>query len=410
MNISNIRFSYITNEANLLDRIVDQCLRPIGFLCRSLFGKESLKVYKIDQHGSIQEETSPSQKTSAIHTFCMLVLGTIALVPGTLVGGALKGWSICTSQHKCDNKKLQNYLKKKAVQDASAKETASSPSSTTSVLPHPNLAKVLEGTPYQDISKIPLIVVPESDIIEPLDEQRPGAEYLEKAFASKTGPFADPDLPVVRVQFEPSKREVIVIKYCFYYSDRNNPSILKSVHLDYLVAVPDRDRVEDAFGQMLGGYRRKVKGNPVERANYKNIVRATGRDHTCCSLYSFSQTGIHQVYALHDDQIKYFHNLLNGKVVPADGFPDNIYLGRVDGKTNSIYFIRGYPMILGHKSDAILLEQVVETRIVYLEKELKPNKFPELLTVKPNDDLLDNYVRIIADCVQLKNKDWIDSL
>lgn len=106
MNLKTI--SYVTNDESLLDRFTDQCLRPVGFLYRTMFGNDKMKVYRI-VNGGVREDVPSQEQTSVVNKVCLFVLGFIAIIPGTVIGGIAKGFSVCTSRHKQDLELLQQF-------------------------------------------------------------------------------------------------------------------------------------------------------------------------------------------------------------------------------------------------------------------------------------------------------------
>lgn len=123
MEPSTTRFTCLTNQSVPLDRTAELCLQPAIFLSRAFFGRESVKVYRIDSKHDIHQDLQPKDQPSKIHTFCTCILSAIVLIPATFLGGLLKGWSWCTNQHKEDCKQLHKFLNPEKVKDPNKKPT-----------------------------------------------------------------------------------------------------------------------------------------------------------------------------------------------------------------------------------------------------------------------------------------------
>lgn len=144
------RFTYLINENILLDRTADRCLQPVIFLSRLLLGDKSVKVYKIGSNGKIKDDLPSSNQTSIIHTCCMCILSSIALIPGILVGGGLKWWSYCTPQHKKDCDLLDKFLIENDSKDKKKDVILNTTNSTTTPL---SISSIPATLPIESIIK-----------------------------------------------------------------------------------------------------------------------------------------------------------------------------------------------------------------------------------------------------------------
>lgn len=152
MNLKTI--SYVTNDESLLDRFTDQCLRPVGFLYRTMFGNDKMKVYRIVGN-EVREDVPSREHSSVVNKVCLFVLGFIAIIPGTVIGGIAKGFSVCTSRHKHDLLLLQQFQ--------ATQRTLSSPSSphlSTSPLSHISISTSIPHTEFTSPLTNPLLSIP----------------------------------------------------------------------------------------------------------------------------------------------------------------------------------------------------------------------------------------------------------